>query len=247
MNQNKLSIVFPVMNRTQRLIESVPTWIDHSIFDEIVIVDWSSSLPIYDDPLTQNIINHPKVKIIRVQNEEFFISPSFSINVGVSRATYDYILKLDIDYKLVNDKFVNYLHRPITKLHNSFFTTDYKLLNDICLTGFVLFNRQHFHQVNGYNEIFNGWGYEDLHMYSKLSRVAERFIISNLEQFIYHIPHDDTLRNANHVDKSIGIGDNEKLNRARATLPEPPRSEYRVIHTLSKDNKIKYEILERIK
>lgn len=247
MNQNKLSVVFPVMNRTQRLLESVPTWIDHAIVEEIVIVDWSSAVAIYDDPLTQDIINHSKVKIIRVQNEESFISPSFSINVGVSRATYDYILKLDIDYKLVNAKFINYLDRPISKLQNSFFTTDCTLLKDISLTGFILFNRQHFNQVNGYNEIFRGWGYEDLHMYNKLSHVAERFLISNLEQFIYHIPHDDTLRNTNYIDKTISIGDNEKRNRHLATLPEPPRSEYKVIRTLSKENKVKYEILERIK
>lgn len=246
MNQYPLSIVFPIMNRTDRLLQSVPTWIDCSLVDEIVIVDWSSSIPIYDDPDTQEIVNHPKTKIIRVQNEEFFLSPSFSINVGIDNAIYDNILKLDIDYKLINAKFLDYINKPLSRLKNSFFVTSMDLLSDKCLTGFILLHRQHFNIVNGYNENMGGWGYEDLHMYNKLSHVAERFIISNIEQFIYHIPHDDTLRNINHIDKLIPIVDNEKKNRCRAFLPEPPRSQYNTIQTISTSDKIKYKILERI-
>lgn len=248
MSTNKVSLVFPVMNRTHILIQTVPSWLLSELVSEVVIVDWSSKIPIYDDPLTQSIVADPRVRIIRVDNEEFFLNPAFSINIGVVKATYPNILKLDIDYKLIDTKFMSLINNILPKLDDGFFVTDFAFVKDlICMLGFVLFNRKHFDMVGGYNEVFRGWGYEDLHMYDKLSQVCQKYVISNLTKFVYHIPHDDTLRNENHIDKQISLVDNERKNRERSLLPSPPMSSYNTVTKLVDNGTIKYEILERIK
>ena len=248
MSDNNISLVFPVMNRTHVLIQSVPTWLQSDLVDEVVIVDWSSKIPIYEDPLTQSIVSDPRVRIVRIDNEPFFLNPSFSINVGVIKATYPHILKLDIDYQLIDIKFMSLIKKLLPKLNDGFFITDFAYLEDlICMMGFVFFHKKHFEMVGGYNEIFRGWGYEDIHMYNKLSQVCQKYIISNLTKFIFHIPHDDVLRNENHIDKYIPIVDNERKNRERGMAEPPAMSQYKTIKTLVENDLIKYEIMERLK
>jgi predicted glycosyltransferase involved in capsule biosynthesis len=249
---NNISIVFPVMNRTNVLLQTVPSWLDSEYCQEVIIVDWSSNIPIYEDESVGHIIRSSKTRVIRVEGEKFFLSPSFSINLGIKKATSDTILKLDIDYKLINPKFMKRLDQIKPKLTNGFFVTDSDLFDqDICLTGFVFMNRKHFYLVDGYNENLRGWGYEDLDMYKRLSSIIDKYLIANLDKFIYHIPHDDNLRRANHIDKEISIGENETLNRQRASLPKSPMSEYNTKYAIFNDDfdsKVpKYEVLERIK
>jgi hypothetical protein len=234
-------------------LKTVPTWLDADHIDEIVIVDWSSNIPIFEDPLTQNIMSDRRVRVVRVDGERYFLNPAFSINLAIERATHNNILKLDIDYQLINKDFTNYLQKAISKLEDCYFIFDSNFLedsedrNNISMTGFVLLNKKHFELVNGYNEIFRGWGYEDLHMYQKLGKVAQPFVINNLHKFIYHLPHTDERRNENHIDKDISIVENERKNRSLSLLPEPERSQYKTKSKIIEKDLIKYEIVERIK
>jgi predicted glycosyltransferase involved in capsule biosynthesis len=252
MSNTGLSIVFPVMNRTGILVQSVPSWLDNDIVDEIIIVDWSSSTPIYEDPTTQHIISNDKVRVIRVNNEKFFLTPSLSINLGVVRSSYNNILKLDIDYKLINNDFLIKIKKMLPILKTSFFVTDYDYCKNnpenICLTGFTFFNKLHFFSVNGYNENLNGWGYEDLDFYDRMSHISHKYIISDLDKYILHIPHSNELRMVNHQDKHLKISDTEKMNRYRAkTFEQKKFLQYKTLDIIDQNGKPKYEILERYK
>lgn len=252
MNTDGLSIVFPVMNRTEILCQSVPTWLDNDFVDEIIIVDWSSNIPIYNDERTSSIISNSKIRLIRVDKEKFFLTPSLSLNLGILRASNDNILKLDIDYKLINKKFFDNISKLKPTLKKNFFVMDSATCSDnpdnICLTGFVFFHRSYFLTVNGYNENLSGWGFEDLDLYDRMSPEAQKFIIKDIDKYIYHIPHSDKLRTINHIDYNLNHKDTERLNRGRAiAFPQKKMSEYITKHTVLENNKIKYEIVERIK
>lgn len=65
-----ISLVVPVMNRSDRIIPCLSTWINHPAIDEVLIVDWSSSQPINTDLSLISITEHPKTRIIRVVGEE---------------------------------------------------------------------------------------------------------------------------------------------------------------------------------
>jgi predicted glycosyltransferase involved in capsule biosynthesis len=249
MDGDGLSLVFPIMNRTHVLIQSIPTWLESKSFDELIIVDWSSKIPIYDDPLVKQIIEDSRVKIIRVENETSFISLSFALNLGISKASNTNILKLDIDYKLINLELFNFIDTIKPLLKSSFFITEPQYCKiTISIVGFILLNKNHFFNVNGYNENLKGWGYEDSDLYIRLSRLVQKNLLTDLDDYIFHIPHEDSLKIENYVDKETPIGDNERMNRIRARVfPCKKPSTYKTIDIVYNNNKVKYELVERIK
>ena len=194
--QEKISCVFPVMNRNDRIEEVVPTWLDCDEVGEVLIVDWSSKEPVAN----LKIIKHPKIRVIRVEDEECFLSLSFSINLGIMMARYDNILKLDRDYKLVNKNFCKILFRNSGKNHFLCGTVPYQ--DHLCYFGLSYFHRDNFYKIGGFNENFIGWGGEDIDFYERLEKIGvERSVVLNIKDFVYHIPHDENLRVANHKYK----------------------------------------------
>ena len=192
-----ISLIVPVMNRSDRVIPCLETWINHPQIDEILIVDWSSTNPIKTDPDLTSITNHHKTKIVRVNDEKSFVSMSFSLNVALNHAKYDHILKCDIDYKLINPELINIFQREQDKNHFYCGT----IPNKWDFHGFSFFKKENAIKINGYNEKFRGWGWDDEDFYRRLEKIGlERIVIMNIEEFLYHIPHDDSLRTANYPE-----------------------------------------------
>ena len=207
-----ISAVVPVMNRTDRIIPCLSTWIDHDQIGEIVIVDWSSTIPIKTDPILKELFDHWKVKVIRVNNETSFISMSHSLNVGVVYAKGDHILKIDIDYQLKNPELLKILERNQFKKHLFCGTIPNKENYDF--HGFCFFEKRYFTEINGYNENCRGWGFDDEDFYRRMENAGlDRVVVMNISDFIYHIPHDDNLRVANYPQK-----DKKVTNRANENM-----------------------------
>jgi len=191
-----ISLIVPVMNRSDRVINCLETWINQPQINEILIVDWSSTVPIKTDPDLTPITNHNKTKIVRVNDEKSFISMSFSLNVALNYAKYDHILKCDIDYKLINPELLNMFQID----ENNFYCGTVR--NKWDFHGFSFFKKEDAIKINGYNEKFRGWGWDDEDFYRRLEKIGlERIIIMEIDEFIYHIPHDDSLRTANYSEK----------------------------------------------
>lgn len=194
-----LSIVVPVMNRSDRIIPCLSTWINHPRVGEVVIVDWSSKIPIFTDESLDQIIQHPKTRVVRVNDEDSFICMSYSLNVGVFHAEMDHVVKIDIDYKLLEPELLEVFYR--TRNNHSFFCGT--IPKQYAFHGFSFFPRQAFVSINGYNERIRGWGYDDEDFYRRLEKTGlERIVIMNIPDFLYHIPHDDTLRTENYPEKN---------------------------------------------
>jgi hypothetical protein len=190
-----ISLVVPVMNRSDRIIPCLKTWINIPEITEIIIVDWSSTIPIKNDPTLQAITNNPKIKIIRVQNEQYFMSMSFSLNVGINHSTKPNIIKCDIDYQLIDKSLINYLITQ--KTEQNFLCGMYKYSTHF--HGFAYFSKHQSNTINGYNEIIKGWGWDDEDFYRRLEKANyNRIEIQNIQDYIFHIPHDDNLRTINY-------------------------------------------------
>lgn len=123
---------------------------------------------------------------------------SFSLNVGCFYAKHDHIIKCDIDFQLKNTELVEVFKRSQGKKH--FFCSTIPKKYDF--HGFCFFEKKYFVEVNGYNEKIRGWGFDDEDFYRRLEKIGlERVVIMNIEEFIYHIPHDDFLRTENYPQK----------------------------------------------
>jgi len=219
-----ISAVVPVMNRSDRIIPCLSTWIDRNEIGEIVIVDWSSTVPIKTDPNLEKFLKHWKIRIVRVNEEPYFISMSHSLNVGVFHSKGDHILKIDIDYQLKNPELLKIFERNQFKKHLFCGTIPNK--DNYDFHGFCFFEKRYFIEVNGYNEDCRGWGFDDEDFYRRMEKAGlERVVIMNISEFIYHMPHDDSLRVANYPQKNKNA--TNRANEEMTKKGEPHKlSEY---------------------
>ena len=89
-----ISVICACKNRENALRISLNSWLNFKEIDEIIIVDWSS-----DQPLSNFLPLDERIKIIRVDNKEYFNQPQ-PLNLAINFASGDRILKLDTDYVL---------------------------------------------------------------------------------------------------------------------------------------------------
>jgi hypothetical protein len=205
--ENKITAVFPVMNRNDHVVQTIPSWLACEEIHEVVIVDWSSKIPLHLDDRCTNIINNDKVKIIRIEDEQYFLNPALALNIGIDMSKYDNIIKADIDHKLINKNFIKILIRNSDPGH--FFCGTIPTKDCNCYWGFSYFHRQDYEKTGGFNENLRGWGGEDVDFYDRLEELnVERTVVLNIQDFIFHIDHGDNLRIANHEIKDMQKSNN---------------------------------------
>lgn len=202
---NKISVVVVAMNRNDRVVPCVESWLSHRAFDDIVLVDWSSEPNMKDDYLIKDLVeSNSKINFIRVDGEPYF-NLCRSYNLGIDKAKNQNVLKIDIDYVMKNPEFADYI--SALDLSSSFYSTfepwPPKHYWPFEYWGLLLFNKDHFNKAGRYNEKLKGWGQDDQDMAKRLGLVAERKIMKRFYlNHVYHIPHGDDLRTANYEIKN---------------------------------------------
>jgi len=171
-----ISLICACKNRAGALRVSLSSWLLFDEIKEIIIVDWSS-----DDPINYLTKLDPRIKVVRVSDQVYFNQPQ-PLNLALSLATGDYILKADTDYILnpyhhffdnypIDDNsFVSGQHNfpspeyvdPTTGL--SMFDRSKMTLDELSeyfnsyshyfkyLTGFLLVKKENLLTIGGYNE-----------------------------------------------------------------------------------------------
>ncbi len=209
---DKISIAVCVMNRTDRIIECLSSWIVHEKVDEIVILDWSSNPPILDDSdVLQFINNNNKIKHLRIDNQKYY-NVSKACNLCIQNTKNKYVLKIDIDHILINSTFLDMICDSLPLLDSRFYSGRH---TTVVHWGIVLFDKNIFDKIQGYNEKLEGWGYEDSDLYDRMSKIIKEYTFVNIKENIYHKPHDDNLRVANYKIKDINMSHsiNEALSK----------------------------------
>ena len=209
-----ISCIISCMNRTDRLEQMLPTWLKVEHIGEIIVVDWSSEIPILKSDIISNLLkNNDKLKIIRVNGEKYYnVGRAANLAFKVTDKKYKILMKLDVDYVNINDTWIDTLRiTPGKRLSNYFIIGSYKFYPSS--VGFLLINKIDFIKANGFNEKFEGWGFEDYDLFNRVleNTKNERYLnglrgfkcieFFNIKNYIHHIPHDDELRTANYKIK----------------------------------------------
>jgi glycosyltransferase involved in cell wall biosynthesis len=193
-----ISIFTAVMNREERMAETLNNWLQFNWFDEVVIVDWSSAVPFeYADK---------RVKIHRVEGEQnWILSQAYNLSAQLTKG--DILVKMDADYRIKDCFYSNIF--PIPDGHYFHGTWKGRWMEDPSiddnnkyLNGFVTLRREDFFKVNGYHEGITYYGWDDTDLYSRLDKHLEPLIVKP-EHGIWHEPHDDNLRVANQQEKLL--------------------------------------------
>lgn len=87
-----ISLICACKNRNEPLQIALSSWLLRPEITEIIVVDWSS-----DVPLASLTKLDSRIKVITVQDQKYFNQPQ-PLNLAASIATGDYILKVDCDY-----------------------------------------------------------------------------------------------------------------------------------------------------
>lgn len=187
-----LSIVTRCMNRAVHLKETLPTWLQFKEPEKIIILDWSSS----EDILSMiNDYQDGRIYHVYVPGHKYF-HRSKSLNTGIRYVDTELVLHIDVDIKLSPGFF------DALNIDNP--DTFYSLAQYF-LGGTCIFSKRMFLALNGYNEHFFEWGWEDVDFQN---RMKEYFPVKKIPTaYMQHIDHP---RNKKFINQPNPISDINK-------------------------------------
>jgi hypothetical protein len=169
-------------------LKSIKNWLTHANIKEIVIVDWSSYIPVVD-MLRKHNIRDPRILLVRVENEPYWIQ-SHAFNLGFRLAQFDKILKVEPDVLIHDDFFIkNKMEKHIVIADTNIKQAKHVSHNK----GFFFIHRESLFEVNGFNENLSFYGWDEDDLYSRLQSlgIERRDLAAGT---ITHLQHEDMLR-----------------------------------------------------
>ena len=224
-----VTIVTCCMNRNNNLERAVNSWLKLEGLHEIIIVDWSSEIPVRD-----TITAHEKIKVIEVPKQTRWIL-SHAFNLGVCFVSTTEMLKLDADI-IISTQFLR-RHKLSTDIfyHGSWKTA--KTFDQIHINGQLYCYTNDFWKVNGYNEGITSYGWDDDDLYERLIKlgVCEELMKSD-DLFHLHTPNKKRVESQSEFV-------NEKINHEILVASRNKNREYCRRNTWSVENKrINYSV-----
>lgn len=180
-----VSIVCGAKNRTQHLTRSLDTWLACPEVDEVVLVDWSSDVPV--------TCSDRRVLTVRVEGQKYWIA-SKCHNLELLMSKGELVLRLDADDCLSPEFFIRHpLRDDEFYCFNGCGSVGPQALGeDWGLMGVIYAPRKLFDRVNGYNEKLALYSHEDVDLIERLERVALRRDLDL--SYLKHLPHSDEAR-----------------------------------------------------
>jgi len=195
---NKISLICACKNRLSALKISLASWLEHKEIQEIIIVDWSS-----DQPIQDSISFNPKVKIIRVENQKYFNLPQ-PLNLALSLASYDTILKVDCDYIFNIYEGYNFFQKYGVDDYCFVCGEAQKEIDDTVrpyftyLRGLLYIKKKFLEKIGGWNEKYREYyGGDDGDIIARLVKYGLEKKYINLDYTLIHMPHSSKERIAN--------------------------------------------------
>jgi glycosyltransferase involved in cell wall biosynthesis len=227
-NTGFVSIVCACMNREDTLKVTLTSWLKFTEIGEIIIVDWSSK-----NSLEWVLDLDERVKLIRVNDQPYF-NISKAYNLAIDNASKDYILKMDVDYLL--NPYYNFFELH-AKPETDYYTGDHTGSEGDPifqhLNGLVYIKRNNLLAVNGYNENFEGYGWDDTELYSILTSKGKKRLHINHDYSTMHIVHPQAARTENYQNKRIRSSSLSNKRSFRGQKDQPRRT---VKWSLNKQN-----------
>lgn len=182
------TLVTATRNRTDNLLAVLPSWLAQSGIDQIVIVDWSSDIPV-SASLAAAGIGDPRLTLARVDHEPAWVL-TWAFNLGFRLARHARILKADADIRLAPDFFAA---NPLGR--GRFIAGNWRTAppGQAHINGAFHCHRADLAAVQGFNEYLTRYGWDDDDLYDRLGRagLARHDLAPGS---VHHLDHDDTAR-----------------------------------------------------
>lgn len=189
--ESGVSLVTCVRNRTKNLMQCLETWLAVKEIDQIVIVDWTSDIPIRKE-LADAGIDDAKIEVVEVLDEPRWILPP-AFNLGFRHVRFDKVLKVDADIKIHPDFFSKNILGEADFIAGNW---EAAAKGQEHINGFFYLKTSHLAAINGFNEYITTYGWDDDDIYRRLSGIGLQRKLVSLDS-IHHLDHDNASRTGN--------------------------------------------------
>lgn len=192
-----VAFVTTCKGRLHHIKQTLPTIIAESPA-EIILVDYGCP----DNTGGWVEENHPGVKVIRIDDDPGFCLPR-ARNIGAAHSTAPWLCFIDADIR-VKSGWLDWMRQHLDD--RSFYRASLdegRQLQEIA--GTFLCTRAAFTAAGGYDEVFRGWGGEDIDLYARLPHQGDASPAYYPNQFVEPIAHADEERTTFHTIKNISI------------------------------------------
>ena len=181
-----LSVIITCKGRLEHLRRTLPAAVEHLAGAEFILVDYDC--PQHAGDWAQ--ANLPAVTVVRVKDRPRF-SCAKARNAGAAHATAPWLLFMDADDLLTAPLLAEIQSRQATGV---FLLTDPR---PPILYGVLAVARADFEAARGYDEIFEGWGCEDVELLDRLEARGLRAASFDARSIV-GIDHEDGARTQFH-------------------------------------------------
>ncbi|MGL4590972.1 MAG: glycosyltransferase family 2 protein [Aestuariivirga sp.] len=188
----RFTLVVTCKGRLTHLRQSLPLFMQQSD-TQVVVVDYSCP----DGTGDFVEANFPAAQLVRVPDRPYF-NASAARNAGAKLARSPHLIFCDADTILAAN--FTALIEPLLTSDN--FLT-FRSASGNSLGGSCVVSTRHFQQVRGFDEVFSGYGGEDLDFYWRLSRMGVQRLLCEPTDVIRAIEHGQQLRSAHYEVKDI--------------------------------------------
>jgi len=238
--QNKdISLVVCCMDREENLTKTLPSWLDIPYIKQIIIVDYSSKIPLSENNIIKSLVSSDKrVTLLRVEDEKVF-NLGKAYNLAIDYCDYDTILKIDSDYECIDSSWLD-MYFGSSRLENVFIHGDYHFAFE--LSGFFLVNQSKYLY---FREDLNGYGYDEMDLYHRIkteNQNIKEIIWFDIEKSIRHIHHDSKKRTKNYKYNDTKKTEQNNRELCQTHSPKYPiRNKYTVSKNIVKYNHTKID------
>lgn len=185
-----VSMLAACKDRNETLSRALASWLRVKNVDEIILVDWTSAIPI-TQTLPKDLLSNGRVSITRVDGQVDWVLTR-AYNVALQLASRSGVLKVDCDTWIAPD-FVD--AHPLNR--DTFYAGDWTSIdagpsNALHSNGILFATRGDLLLVGGYDERIVTYGWDDTDIVSRLSRTLTRKVLQY--EKVRHIPHEANLR-----------------------------------------------------
>jgi hypothetical protein len=184
------------MNRRQHLAETLPVNLANNRLSStsFLVLDYNS-----DDGLQEYIFNNfrdeiksGRLRYRRYANAKYF-SHSHSRNLAVKLTDATYVCNVDAD-NFTGPDFDEYLMQQFSLRPRVVISALSNPLNMYGAFGRMATRRSDFIEVGGYDEAFEGYGFEDYDLISRLEQSGLDKVLINNPEFLKTVMHDNSDR-----------------------------------------------------
>jgi len=178
---------------------------------EFVLLDYNSTDDIQSWVVSNNFGKYCNFKFKSTKKYKYF-NMSLAKNIVGCNASGEILCWLDAD-NIITEKFLEFISHNFVQSKNIYANVE-NVKNNEGSCGRVICSKDNFYEVGGYDESFDGWGYEDIDFANRLNIIGVKRIGIPTE-YVESLPTDEIKKFENYEKPIVKIKNGNQFSQFR--------------------------------